>query len=480
MVSIKNKAVKSFNWILVEGFSSQLITFIIGIILARILSPADFGLVGLITVFIVISNSITDSGLSNALIRKLDASNTDYSTVFFVNICSAIIIYILLFFLAPLISVFFEEPLLKNLIRVSTLVIIINSFVIIQRTLLIKKLNFKVQSIISFISSISSGLVALFMVFNNYGIWSLVFLTLSKQFVNCILLWFSSKWRPFFIFSKSSFKELFNYGYKLLIANLINTIYQNIYYIVIGKFFSTTTLGLFTRADGFQKPFSSNIASGINRVSFPVLSEFQNDDVQLKNKFKRFLRFSILLSSAVLFFILGIAKPLVLILIGEKWYASIYYLKLLCIPGVLYPLQVLNINLLRVKGFSDLNLKLEIIKKFILIPTLFIIAFLGIEALLYGLIVFSIVEFFINSRYTYRLINYSVREQLKDIYPFLIIGLGSSILLSTVMLLKINFYMTICIQTFLAFCYYYYLISTSRIVEFKEIKSIINKFIKLI
>ena len=351
--------------------------------------------------------------------------------------------------------------------------IVINSWVIIQRTLLIIALNFKLQSIISFVASLIAGFIAIVMVYNDFGIWSLVFLTFSKQLLNCLLLWATSKWRPSIVFSKSSFKELFDYGYKLLLANLINTIYQNIYYIIIGKVFTSTSLGYFTRADGFQKPFSSNIAMGIRRISFPILSRLQNDKIQLKLKFKKFIRISILLSSSILFFIAGIAEPMVLILVGEKWYTSIFYLQLLCIPGILYPLQILNLTLLNVKGFSNLNLKLEIIKKIILIPVLVIATILGIEVLLYCLVIFSILEFFINSRYTFKLINYSLKEQLNDIVPFVLVGFGSFILVSVITLLDINLYLTFLTQGGVLIIYYFLNIYFSSFSEFKEIKGII-------
>lgn len=475
MQSLKSKAIKSFNWSLFEGISSQGITYVVGIILARILSPKDFGLVGLITVFIVVSNSIVEGGLSNALIRKIDASDRDYNTVFIANITLSSIIYLVIFFLSSYISNFFNEPLLTDIIRVSTLIVVINSWAIIQRTLLIKILNFKLQSIISFISSLIAGVISITMVYNGYGVWSLVFLTLSKQFIGCVLLWVTSRWKPKFIFSKQSYKELFDYGYKLLIANFINSVYQNIYYVIIGKVFTPASLGYFTRADGFQKPFSSNIALGIRRISFPILSSIQDNDVQLKIKFKKFIKFSILLSTLVLFGIAGISKPLVLLLVGEKWFTSIFYLQLLCIPGMLYSLQILNLNLLNVKGYSNLNLKLEFIKKIILIPMLFLVTFLGIEALLYSLIIFAFLEFFINSYYTEKLISYSITEQIKDVLPFIMIGLLYFIILYVITFLELNLVLVVSIQIIVAIIYYTLFVKYSKIEEFKEI----NKFISL-
>tara|TARA_R110000744_G_scaffold171182_2_gene289649 strand:+ start:3620 stop:5062 length:1443 start_codon:yes stop_codon:yes gene_type:complete len=445
-VSLKRKAITGFSWSVFEGVFSTGSIFIVGIILARLLTPKDFGVVGIITAIIAVSNSVVEAGFGSALIRKLDANNDDFNTVFYTNLTTAFILYLLLFTFAPQIAIFFNIPILSDLIKVAGLVLLINAVVIIQRTLLNKSLNFKKLSIIAVISSIISGIIAVVMAFMDFGVWSLVALSILRPFINSILLWFSSNWFPQFIFSIKSFKELFNYGSKLLLTNLINTAYKNIYYFVIGKYFNPVALGFYTRADQFQSPFSANISFAIRRISFPILSNFQNDSKNLKIKFIQFIRFSMLLNFTIMLAIVAIAKPLVLLLIGEKWSTSIVYLQLLCVPGILYPLQILHLNLLLVKGYSNLNLKLEIIKKAILLPIIFVTINYGITEMIYGLILFSIIEYFINSYYTRKIIHYSLTEQFKDFLPFMIVSGATFLSMYIITIFEINLIIMLVIQ----------------------------------
>jgi len=242
MISLKEKAIHGVSWSAIDNVASSGISFLIGIVLARILSPAEFGILGMITVFIAVSNSIVDSGFSNALIRKNDAKDIDYNTVFYFNLLLGCFLYLILFFSAPIISVFFNEPILISVTRVMGTVLIINAFSIIQRTLLVKKVDFKTQTKISFIASITSGIVGIGMALEGMGVWSLVGQQVSRQLLNTIFLWVYSTWRPVLEFSKQSFKELFGFGSKLLVSGLIDTIYKNIYYLIIGKFYTAAQL----------------------------------------------------------------------------------------------------------------------------------------------------------------------------------------------------------------------------------------------
>lgn len=469
-MSLKSKAIKGFSWTLLEGVFSQGIILTIGIILARLLEPKDFGLIGIITAFVSISNTIIEGGFVSALIRKIDANSKDYSTVFYINITISTILYFTLFIFSESIGQYFSEPQLTKILKFSGLILIINAFSIIQKTILAKKLNFKTPAIIAILSSLISGIIAVILAYQKFGVWSLVSLSICRPLINSILLWLNGKWRPKVEFSKKSFIELFDFGYKLLIANLINSIYKNIYYVLIGKYFSATSLGYYTRADQFQAPFSSNISIGIRRISFPIFSSFQNDKEKLKHVFIKFLKFSIFINFSIMACIAAISKPLVLILIGEKWYTSIYYLQLLCIPGMFYPLQILNLNLLTVKGFSNLNLKLEIIKKIILIPIIITSAFYNVETMLYGLICFSIIEFFINSYYTNKLIDYSIINQLKDIFPYLIISIILFLSMLSVNLLNISNIYALVVQLLGGLTLFIFLNELLKIREYKEIK----------
>lgn len=417
-MSLRIKAIREFTWILFEGLFSQGALFIIGIILARILSPQDFGLFGVINAILVVLNSIIEGGYLSALVRKDTVSKQDLSTIFILNTGVSLLIYFILFSFSDSISAFFDHNLLALYIKVVGIVLIINAMALINRVLLIRKLDFKTQSIISSVASILSGVIAVLAALLDYGIISLILLHILRPTIQCILLWVKSKWIPKPIFSKHSFYELSNFGIKLLIANLIHSIYKNGYYFIIGKVFNTVTLGFYTRAEQFQIPISNNVSNAVKRLSFPILSQFKNDSVQLRYKFRRFLRFSMFLNFNLMFILFAVSDTLIITLIGTKWTNSIYMLKILCIPGALYPLQILHLNLLLVKGYSNLNLRLEVIKKIILIPIVVVSIYFGITALLVGIALFALIEYFINSYYSKKIIDYSILEQFKDVFPF--------------------------------------------------------------
>lgn len=283
-MSLKQKTISGLFWSFIDQFANLLISFIVGIILARILTPREFGLIGMITIFIAISESFINSGFSNALIRKNDATDTDYSTVFYYNLAVGILFYLILFFTAPLISNFFNEPQLTRIIKALGLILIIDSLTIIQRTILTKRIDFKLQTRISIISSLGSGIIGIVMAFEGFGVWSLVVQRLSKQALNSLFLWIWNKWRPSLIFSMKSFKELFSFGSKLLLSGLIDTIFRHVYKLIIGKFYSAQDLGYYTRAEEFKKLPSQTLNSVVGRVSYPVLSSIKDDRERLKKK----------------------------------------------------------------------------------------------------------------------------------------------------------------------------------------------------
>jgi teichuronic acid exporter len=430
MSSIKEKTVKGLFWSFIDNFSSQGITFIVGIILARLLEPKDFGLIGMITIFIAISQSFIDSGFSQALIRKNDCKQEDYSTAFYYNIIVGFIFYFILFFSAGAISSFFNEPQLLLLVRVIGINLLINSAGLIQRTTLTKKINFKLQTKISIISSVLSGSVGITMAFMGWGVWSLVWKTISQNIFTILLLWFWNNWIPTFSFSIKSFKEMFGFGSKLLLSGLIDTIYKNGYYFVIGKFFSANELGYYTRADQFSQLPSSNLTGVIQRVSYPVLSTIQNDPKRLKKAYQKLIKSTMFITFILMIGLAAIAKPLILTLIGEKWLPSVVYLQLLCFSGILYPLHALNLNILNVKGRSDLFLKLEIIKKILAVPIIIIGIFLGVREMIIGMILISFIAYFLNSFWSGKLVNYPVKEQIKDILPMFFLAIFMGVIIS--------------------------------------------------
>jgi teichuronic acid exporter len=427
MSSLKHKTVSGLIWSFIDTIAGQGISFIVGIILARLLAPREFGLIGMITVFIAISESFINSGFSSALIRKKDCTNTDYSTVFYFNLVTGILFFIILYLSAPAISGFFNEPELKAILQVMGLILIIDSLTIIQRTILTKRINFKLQARISVIASIGSGIIAIAMALNGFGVWSLVAQRIVKQCINSLFLWIWNKWKPLFVFSIKSFKELFGFGSKLLISGLIDTIYKNVYYLIIGKFFSAQELGFYTKASEFKNLPSQNLNSIISRVTYPVLSTLQDDIPRLKNNYQRLIRSVMFITFILMMGMAAVAEPMIHTLIGAKWEPAIIYLQLLCFVGMMYPLHSLNLNMLQVQGRSDLFLKLEIIKKIIAIPTIVIGVFFGIKMMIVGMMVNTLIAYYLNSYWSGVKIGYSFKQQVKDVLPSFILALTMGI-----------------------------------------------------
>lgn len=426
-MNLKEKTISGFAWSFIESIIGQGITFFVGIILARLLSPKEFGLIGMLIIFISISQLLIDSGFSHALIRKQNCSQQDYSTVFYFNIVLGISLYFLLFIASNAISVFFHEPTLKPLIRVLGLAIIINSFTIIQNVLLTKEINFKLQTKTSIVSFFISGIISIYMAYTGWGVWSLVALTLLKYSINSVLLWFANRWKPAWNFSKKSFTELLAFSGKLFVTQLIDTLYRNLYYVIIGKYFTAAELGYYTRAEQFQSLPSANLQGVIGRVSYPVLATLQNNAPRLRDTYKKLIRSTMLITFVLMLGMAASAESMVLSLVGEKWEPCIIYLQLLCFVGIFYPLSALNLNMLYVKGRSDLALRIEIVKKVLWIPVFVLAVLFGIKVMILSMIILSVIASFLNSYWSGRLIGYSFFEQVKDISPSFLIALTMSL-----------------------------------------------------
>lgn len=478
MKGLREKAIKGVSWSFVDNIANAGITFIVGIILARILSPAEFGLIGMITIFIAVSNSIVDSGFSSALIRKVDPKEVDYNTVFYFNLCLGIGLYLILFYSAPAISRFFKEPSLISITRVMGTILIINAFGIVQRSLLVKEVDFKTQTNISLIASIISGIVGITMALKGFGVWSLVAQQILRQLLNSIFLWVFNKWRPALEFSKDSFQELFGFGSKLLISGLMDTIYNNIYFLIIGKYYSAVQLGQYTRAEQFNSIFSSNLTSLVQRVSYPVLCSIQDDDERLKLTYRRVIKATMLVAFACMLGLAAIAKPLILITIGAKWLPAVAYLQIICFAGMLQPLHAINLNMLMVKGRSDLFLRLEIIKKFISVIPICLGIFYGIEFMLWGSVFLSFAGYLLNSYYSARLINYSTWAQIKDIYPTFLVSIFVAAAMWCLTLLNYSISITLLLQCILGLIITIVAYETIKSTEYFELKGILLSIIK--
>lgn len=423
---LKQKTIKGVAWSAIDNIAGYAVTFVVGIILARLLSPEDYGLLGLTGIFIAICKCFINSGFGSALIRKKDATEDDYNTVFIFNLATSILLYGIMFVCAPLIADFFNRHELVALTRVSTIGLIIGSLSFVQRTRLTKRIDFKTQTKITIISATVRGIVGITLAFSGYGVWALVYQELVGSAVNALLLIFFNKWFPRLRFSITSFRELFNYSYKLLVSELLDTIWKEIYQVVIGKCYAPATLGQYTRATMFSGMLSSNLTGVVQRVSFPVLSQIQEDPDRLKDGYRRIIKTTMLITFCVTLMLAAIAKPMVLVLIGEKWLQAATFLQIVCFSSMLYPLHAINLNILQVKGRSDLFLKLEVFKKIIAVGPLLMGIFISIYWMLIGSVLSSFIAYYLNAYYSGPLLGYSIRAQIKDITPSFIIGFAGS------------------------------------------------------
>lgn len=472
MSSLKDKTIKGMSWSLLENVAGSGMTFLVGLVLARILTPDEFGIIGLLTVFLAIALIFVDSGFSQSLIRKQEILNQDYDTLFLFNLAVSVVCYTLLFFGAPWIAEYFSQPALCAIVQVTGLVLIINAVAIVQKVIFTRALDFKIQAKITICGAIISGIIGITMAFMGFGIWSLVGQMISKQLTTTILSWAWSDWRPRLHIDIDSFKEMFHFGYKLLISGLIDTLYKNIFYVIIGKFHTVRSLGEYTRAEQFASIFSANLTGVIQKVSYPVLSSMQDDPQRLKQGYRRIIKTSTIICFALMLGLAAVAKPLIVILIGEKWLPSVYLLQILCFSEMLYPLHAINLNILNVRGRSDLFLRLEIIKKIIAIPMLLVGIYYNIPAMLWCSVLMSYTAYFINAHYSAGLIDYPVSEQVKDILPSLLVSLLVAGVMWSITLLDFNNYLTLFIQLitgiFLAIVIYEKLNSE----EYIELKSL--------
>lgn len=427
MEKLKNQTFSGLFWTFLENFFAQGFQFLVGIILARILDPSDFGKIGAISVFIVFAQSFTDSGFGNALIRKKEFENDDFSTVFYFNILISSFFYLIFILFSNEIAQYFNDLTLVPLIKTLSSIILINAFGFVQRIVFTRNLEFKIQAKISFISSLISGFLGIFLALNDFGIVSLVVLSISRNIISTILFWYWSFWRPTFTFKFDSLKGLFKFGGKLFVSSLIDSIYKNIFSVFIGKHFSLSDLGFYTRADQFKSIPSENLTSLINRVSFPVLSKLQDDLISLRSAYIKIIRSTMFISFNIMILLSTISKQLVDVLIGPKWSLSAEYLQLLCLVGMLYPLHSLNLNILQVLGKGGMFLKLELIKKILAIPVIMTGYFWGLKMLIFAMFVHSCVSLFLNSYLSGKLLNYRIISQLKDILPAFIYSVITSI-----------------------------------------------------
>ncbi|MUP46864.1 lipopolysaccharide biosynthesis protein [Gramella sp. BOM4] len=421
-MSLKKKAAISLVWTFSQQFGNQLIGFIISIILARILLPEEFGLIGMIAVFIALGNALVHGGMSKSLIRSKEVNELDYSSVFYFNLIVSIGIYIILYFAAYPISRFYDRPILVEILQLYCLTFIIAGFSLVPLAQLTRNMDFKTQSLIALPSAIVGGFVGVILAMNGFGVWSLVWSHITTNLSNTLMVMVMVGWIPVLKFDRNKLKVHLNFGYRLTLSEILDRIFKNIYLIAIGKYFSAAQLGFYTRAETMNQLPVQNISRAFDRVTFPLFTKIQDDNIRLKDIYKRLMKMVVFIVTPVLLVLAILAEPVFRFLFTEKWLPAVPYFQILCVTGMILPLHTYNLGILNVKGRSDLFLRLEVIKKIIIVIILAITIPLGIFPILYGQVCASILIYFINAHYTGKFINYPASEQLKDITP--IVGLS--------------------------------------------------------
>ncbi|MGY5850497.1 lipopolysaccharide biosynthesis protein [Salegentibacter sp. F14] len=421
-MSLRKQVLSGLVWTFGQQFGNQLVGFIVSLTLARILLPEEFGLIAMITFFIAIGQVLVDSGLTDSLIRTKEPDNTDYSTVFYFNLVLSSLMYVVVYFSAPYIAEFYNQDILTGIARLYALTFIINAFSTVQLTRLTKLMRFKSQALISIPATISGGVMGIILAYYGFGVWSLVWSQITASLVSSIQVWLYSKWIPDFTFSKGKFKKHFKFGYQLGLSGLLNKIFNNIYILIIGKFFSPAQLGFYTRAETMKQLPVRNLSSALNKVSFPLFAEIDNDQVRLKRVYKQFMQTAVFIISPILIIFAVLAEPLFRFLFTEKWLPAVPYFQVIFFTGILAPIHSYNLNILKIKGRSDLFLKISVLKKVFILMTIVLALQYGIYGLLFGQVILSILFFFINGYYTNLFLGYRMKDQIKDISPILFIS----------------------------------------------------------
>lgn len=394
--------------------------FIVTLLLARILGPDEFGLIGLISVFIAVGTSLVDSGLSSSIIRSSNIDDSDLSTVFFLNLATGIFIYFLAFIFAPSISAFYNLEALTWMIRIYCISFIISGLSSVQLALLNKELQFKKMMIYNIPGIFLGALLGLLLGTSGFGAWSLIWMYLTTQFINAIILWLFTRWRPSRSFSRQKMAIHFNFGYKLMLSGLLDTLFKNIYNIIIGKYFSVQSLGYYDRANSLNEYPITMITGIINKVAYPVLSQIQNEKEKIALVYKQMLKISFFFTTPLMLGAAAVSQPLFLLILGDKWLASVFYFRIICLASIFYPIHSFNISVLKVYGRSDLFLRLEIVKKIIVTIAILICIQFGLLGLVWSTVFSSLIALIINTNYSSKLIHYGSKQQFFDMLPIIL------------------------------------------------------------
>ena len=469
--SLKQKTFKGMVWTTAAKFAVQGFNFIQGIILARLLDPGDFGLIAMAGVFTAISATFVDSGFSNALVRNKERTEMDYSTTFVNNVALSLFFCLLLCACSGLIADFYHQDKLRKIVVLCASQLFLGSINAVQGTRLTINLDFKTKGIINVISVVVTGLVTIALAFMGYGVWSLIYPLFLKIVLEFFLYRYFQHWFPKIQFSWASWKKSFSFGSKLLLSSLINTVYTNLTPLVIGKKYSSSDLGFYNKAEGYAALPCGTATQVLSGVTFPVLAEVQDDNQALQSVYRRLIRLSAFIVFPLMMGIAALAKPLIICLITEKWNQSIVYLQIICCSLMWFPVHSLNLNLLQVKGRSDLFLRLEIIKKALGLTVLFITVPIGLIAMCLGQVVHSVICLVINTHYTGKMIDVGFFKQMRDLLPSFFYSLSMGVVVWFAIKLFPNLWVQLVVGTILGVAYYF---GISKLTKSSELAYVIQ------
>ena len=472
--NLQQKTFSGVIWTFAQHFSLEGFGFVQGIILARLLVPKDYGLVAMTSVFFQIARVFIDSGFVNALIRKKHRQEIDYSTVFVTNVVLTAFSAILLCFFAPFIASFYKEPILNDIVRANALLLVLNSVNAVQATRLRINLQFKVLGFISVVNNVAVGIGTIIFAFWGYGVWSLIYPSFLGPFLKFGLFWYFQRWRPKLDFSWSIWRDYFSFGSKLLVSSLLDRIWGNMYPLIIGKSYSAIELGYYSRAKGYAAMPANTFQGVLGSVTFPVLCSIQNDDARLRDAYRRLIRIAGFVVFPMLMGLAALAKPVILVLITDKWAASIPYLAVSCFAVMWRPIHVLNLNLLQVKGRSDLFLRLEIIKKVLALLILIITMRFSVLIMCLGQVFSSFLTLFINTYYTGKLIKVGYLMQMRDLLPSLLYSFSMGALVYLFTSYINNLFIQLIVGVIFGISYYFFISMFFKSPELTYIKVILR------
>ena len=474
--NINTKVFSSLIWKFLERIGTQGIQFFVSILLARFLLPSDYGVVSMILVFIAVANVFVQTGFNTSLIQKKNVDELDFSSIFFVSFAIASISYILLFVAAPFIADFYNMPETK-ILRLLALTLFFGAINSIQEAKISKTLKFKKLFLSSIGAIICSGSTGVIMALNGYGAWALVGQQLVNSIVTCVILWFTSGWKPKLMFSFKRVKELFSFGWKVLCSSLLDTIYLNLYNLVIGKIFDSKTLGVYNKGEQFPKLIKTNVDGAIASVMLPVYAEKQEDKLKVKKMVKRSITTSAFIMFPMMFGLAAVAEPIVVILLTDKWLECVPFMQIMCFVYVFYPISTANLQALKALGRSDLFLKAEILKKILGIITLIITIPFGVYAMALAQIFVSIISTYINARPNHKLLDYKYFEQVKDVIPSFFISLLMGIIVYLFNFLSLNIYIKLFVEVLFGILFYLGVSWLLKIESFDYMLKMLKEFI---